>query len=137
MIRNGLLGGMQHQKGRCLWTRTPPSSSNKNGRCATFPVRSSMPVSDEFAVLGLTPFASKSDVKHAYKRLALKYHPDVIKEDNGQEKQEVFREIKSAYESLMEKFEVEELQTTEYEYDDEWEEWMGFEGGVPIVYNTT
>ncbi|KAF9608528.1 hypothetical protein IFM89_009894 [Coptis chinensis] len=133
MIRNGL-GGMQ-QRGRCLWT----SSNNKKfERGISFQTRS-LPISDAFAVLGLTPFASKSDVKHAYKRLALKFHPDVIKEDNVNEKQKTFKEIKSAYESLMEKFEVEEelLTTDGYDEYDEWDEWMGFEGGIPVIFNTS
>ncbi|KAF6167102.1 hypothetical protein GIB67_041357 [Kingdonia uniflora] len=112
----------------------PPSSSAETKRCVRFPTRS-LPFSGEYAVLGLTPLASKSDVKQAYRRLALKYHPDVTKGDNAQEKQHLFQEIKSAYESLMDRFKVEEeLQTTEGddEYDD-WEEWMGFEGGMPVI----
>ncbi|PIA47193.1 hypothetical protein AQUCO_01400108v1 [Aquilegia coerulea] len=133
MMRSGL-GGMQ-QRGRCLWTTT---TYKKSDRCASFPTRS-FPLSDDFAVLGLTPFASKTDVKHAYKRLALKYHPDVVKGDNLHEKQEIFKEIKSAYKSLMEKFEGEEESQTAVNYDDydEWDEWMGFEGGIPVTYTST
>ncbi|XVE60747.1 hypothetical protein DITRI_Ditri05aG0152200 [Diplodiscus trichospermus] len=54
-----------------------------------------------YAVLGLTPFASKSDVKQAYKRLALKYHPDVHKGEDVPAKDKAFLEIKSAYELHM------------------------------------
>ncbi|XP_077231859.1 chaperone DnaJ-domain superfamily protein [Tasmannia lanceolata] len=110
-------------------------------RCIRFPARS-LSFSHEYSVLGLTPFASKSDIKHAYKRLALKYHPDVIKVGNWGEKQNIFKEIKSAYQSLMDKLEEEEEEeessrvTEGYEDEyDEWEEWMGFEGGIPIIYN--
>ncbi|XP_042475812.1 chaperone protein DnaJ isoform X1 [Macadamia integrifolia] len=135
MMRNhgsGGLGGRGMQKLRFL-TANPKSS-----RCVRFPTRS-LRFSDEFAVLGLTPFASKADVKQAYKRLALKYHPDVMKGENLPEKQDIFREIKSSYESLMDKFEEEEQQVQMDYYDeyDEWDEWMGFEGGMPMVYNSS
>ena len=53
-----------------------------------------------YAVLGLTPFASKSDVKQAYKRLTLKYHPDVYKGEDVPAKDKPFMEIKSAYEVI-------------------------------------
>lgn len=87
-----------------------------------------------YAVLGLTPFASKSDVKQAYKSLALKYHPDVYKGEDSPAKP--FTEIKSAYECLMQKFDEDELQTgKDFDEYDDWEEWMGFEGGVPVIYN--
>ncbi|XP_073013191.1 uncharacterized protein [Typha latifolia] len=96
----------------------------------------SLPCSGEFAALGLTPVASRDDVKRAYRSLALKFHPDVMR---GQEKEAAFKEIKSAYESLMAKFEEESQSTTEAFEDewDEWGEWMGFEGGIPVVYNPT
>ncbi|PKA55970.1 Chaperone protein dnaJ 8, chloroplastic [Apostasia shenzhenica] len=119
----------------------------------------SLPFSSEFAMLGLAPFASKSDVKQAYKRLALKgdflivvacrtesvnlasplHHPDVLRGENvAYDKEEIFREIKSAYEILMTKFEEEEKLSTSANFADEWDEWdewMGFEGGLPTLYN--
>ncbi|XWS24782.1 hypothetical protein CRYUN_Cryun27aG0013900 [Craigia yunnanensis] len=89
-----------------------------------------------YAVLGLTPFASKSDVKQAYKRLALKYHPDVYKGEDVPAKDKPFMEIKSAYECLMQKLDEDELQTVkDFDDYDDWEEWMGFEGGIPVIYN--
>lgn len=91
---------------------------------------------NHYAILGVTPFASKSDVKTAYKRLALKYHPDVIRGDHVADKQEKFQQIKSAYESLMQKFEGEEQPQANYDESDEWEEWMGFEGGIPFQAKT-
>eukprot|EP00262_Sarcandra_glabra_P016180 TRINITY_DN5194_c0_g3_i1.p1 TRINITY_DN5194_c0_g3~~TRINITY_DN5194_c0_g3_i1.p1 ORF type:complete len:137 (-),score=21.93 TRINITY_DN5194_c0_g3_i1:130-540(-) len=116
------------------------SPNSKSLRCVRFPART-LPVSDEYSVLGLTPLSSRTDVKRAYKRLALKYHPDVIRGENGHRKQEIFKEIKYAYESLMEKFEEGQGQdgrmAGEEHYDeyDEWDEWMGFEGGIPVIYN--
>ncbi|KAI3943462.1 hypothetical protein MKW92_012747 [Papaver armeniacum] len=51
---------------------------------------------------------------------------------------ETFKEIKSAYETLMDRFEVEEEtpeSVEDYDEFDEWDEWMGFEGGIPVIYN--
>ncbi|RWR90354.1 chaperone protein dnaJ 8, chloroplastic isoform X2 [Cinnamomum micranthum f. kanehirae] len=127
----GRLGGGGMQRGRFLQPRDEPR------RCARFPTRS-LSFSDEYSVLGLTPFASKTDVKRAYKRLALKYHPDVIRNDTEREKHKAFTDIKSAYESLMDRFEEkEESEAMDGCYDeyDEWDEWMGFEGGMPVIYN--
>ncbi|KAF7075813.1 hypothetical protein CFC21_080558, partial [Triticum aestivum] len=51
-----------------------------------------------YEVLGVAPSAAPADIKRAYRRLALKYHPDVNKEGNAQEK---FLRIKHAYNTLM------------------------------------
>ncbi|EWH09882.1 chaperone protein DnaJ [Catenovulum agarivorans DS-2] len=53
---------------------------------------------DYYEVLGLERSASERDIKKAYKRLAMKYHPDRTKGDKDFE--EKFREIKEAYEVL-------------------------------------
>ncbi|KAL8548905.1 hypothetical protein ACS0TY_007968 [Phlomoides rotata] len=51
-----------------------------------------------YEVLGVTPSASTKEIKGAYRRLALKYHPDVNKEAGAQEK---FLRIKHAYNTLL------------------------------------
>ncbi len=53
---------------------------------------------DYYAVLGVTKNASADDIKKAYRRLAMKHHPDRNKDDAGAE--EKFKEAKEAYEVL-------------------------------------
>lgn len=50
-----------------------------------------------YEVMGLTPEASDKDIKQAYRKLARKYHPDLNKEANAEEK---FKEMAAAYEVL-------------------------------------
>ena len=45
-------------------------------------------------VLGLSSNATKEDVKHAYRRLSLKYHPDRNLDKSENEKQEAERKFK-------------------------------------------
>ncbi|MCP8616913.1 molecular chaperone DnaJ [Salirhabdus salicampi] len=52
---------------------------------------------DYYDVLGVSQDASKEEIKKAYRKLARKYHPDVSKEENAQDK---FKEVKEAYEVL-------------------------------------
>ncbi|MGJ8691174.1 MAG: molecular chaperone DnaJ [Thalassotalea sp.] len=53
---------------------------------------------DYYEVLGVSKDASERDVKKAYKRLAMKFHPDRTQGDKGKEEQ--FKEVKEAYEIL-------------------------------------
>jgi len=52
---------------------------------------------DYYKVLGLSDSASADDIKKAYRRLARKYHPDVSKEKDAEDR---FKEIGEAYEVL-------------------------------------
>ncbi|XP_068668967.1 uncharacterized protein [Aristolochia californica] len=56
------------------------------------------PKESPYDVLGVSPSATSEEVKRAYRRLALKFHPDVNKEANAQEK---FMRIKHAYNTLL------------------------------------
>lgn len=53
---------------------------------------------DYYEILGVTKNASGDEIKKAYRRLAMKHHPDRNKDDPGAE--EKFKEAKEAYEVL-------------------------------------
>jgi curved DNA-binding protein len=56
-----------------------------------------MQYKDYYEVLGVTRGADADAVKRAYRKLARKYHPDVSKEKNAENK---FKELQEAYEVL-------------------------------------
>ena len=56
-----------------------------------------MKYKDYYATLGIERTASADEIKGAYRKLARKFHPDVSKEANAEEK---FKEVAEAYETL-------------------------------------
>jgi curved DNA-binding protein len=56
-----------------------------------------MKYKDYYAILGVKRDAGADNIKNAYRRLARKYHPDVSKEKDAEEK---FKEMAEAYETL-------------------------------------
>jgi curved DNA-binding protein len=56
-----------------------------------------MEFKDYYKILGLDRKASEADIKKAYRKMARKYHPDVSKEANAEER---FKEVGEAYEVL-------------------------------------
>ena len=56
----------------------------------------SAPAVDHYAVLGLKPGASAREIKAAFRRLAMKHHPDRPDGDEAR-----FRSVRAAYEALV------------------------------------
>ncbi|HHH36278.1 MAG TPA: J domain-containing protein [Gammaproteobacteria bacterium] len=56
-----------------------------------------MKFKDYYKIMGVAPDASQEDIKRAYRKLARKYHPDVSKEEDAEER---FKEVNEAYEVL-------------------------------------
>jgi DnaJ family protein C protein 3 len=52
---------------------------------------------DWYKILGISKTASAAEIKRAYKKLALQWHPDK-NVDNREEAENMFREIAAAYE---------------------------------------
>ncbi|KAJ7296648.1 hypothetical protein O6H91_07G106200 [Diphasiastrum complanatum] len=107
---------------------------------------------DHFATLGVNPGTSKQDIKSAYRRLALRYHPDVCKGDHCAPK---FKQIQMAYEGAMLITAASQCGSAMYDSSDEcasvvseglmgvnddswedWEEWMGWEGAGTRDYTS-
>ncbi|XP_059642387.1 chaperone protein dnaJ 8, chloroplastic [Cornus florida] len=104
---------------------------------------SSYAVTDPYSTLRIQPGASESEIKKAFRQLALQYHPDVCRGSNCGVH---FQSINEAYDIAMSNLRGEST-TPEIEayepYDagidepmrgmndpdwDMWEEWMGWEG---------
>ena len=64
-------------------------------------------VKNYYKILGVTKGSTDEDIKKAYRKLALKFHPDKNKEADAEEK---FKEIAEAYEVLSDK-------SKKYKYD--------------------
>ena len=56
-----------------------------------------MQYKDYYEILGVTRGADADEIKRAYRKLARKYHPDVSKEKNAENR---FKEVQEAYEVL-------------------------------------
>lgn len=71
-----------------------------------------MPLKDHHKILGVSPGASKQQIKTAYRKLAKKYHPDLNENPGARDK---FIEIDEAYDFLMQHGSV---HTARESYDD-------------------
>ncbi|MFN7728802.1 MAG: DnaJ domain-containing protein, partial [Bdellovibrio sp.] len=57
-----------------------------------------MPKKDYYSVLGVTRAAPADEIKKAYRKLAMKFHPD--KNPGDKKAEEKFKELSEAYEVL-------------------------------------
>ena len=55
---------------------------------------------DYYEILGVPKNATEDDIKKAYRKLAMKYHPDRNQGDGAKAAEEKFKEAKEAYEML-------------------------------------
>src|ERR1039457_4967036 len=60
-------------------------------------IKARMKFKDYYETLGVARTASSDEIRHAYRKLARKYHPDVSREKNAEDK---FKEVQEAYEVL-------------------------------------
>ncbi|KAJ6829151.1 chaperone protein dnaJ 8, chloroplastic [Iris pallida] len=115
--------------------------NSKRGR--TVICAASRGLADPYQTLRIQPGASETEVRRAFRQLALQYHPDVCKGNNCGVQ---FHQINEAYDIVMSSFraseeEEEQWQSQEWGNDvdepmrgmcdsdwDMWEEWMGWEG---------
>ena len=55
---------------------------------------------DYYDILGVPKNATEEDIKKAYRKLAMKHHPDRNQGDDAKKAEEKFKEAKEAYEML-------------------------------------
>ena len=72
---------------------SPPPPDYGRGRWR----KKKMKFKDYYKIMGISTGASADEIKRAYRKLARKYHPDVSKEPDAEER---FKELGEAYEAL-------------------------------------
>ncbi|GMI81981.1 hypothetical protein HRI_001867400 [Hibiscus trionum] len=126
----GMMGG----KGCSSWMQAKEKGKKKTGSRDRVCCSYSSSVMDPYKTLRIQPGASESEVKKAFRQLALQYHPDVCRGSNCGVQ---FQTINEAYDIVMSRLRGETAATETLEEGiegmeesewDLWEEWMGWEG---------
>ncbi|XP_010265549.1 PREDICTED: chaperone protein dnaJ 8, chloroplastic-like [Nelumbo nucifera] len=128
--------------GSSSWIQSGCVGKTKRRVCRSSSVVSAS-LTEQYRTLRIQPGASELEVKKAFRKLALQYHPDVCKGSNCGVQ---FHRINEAYDIVMSNLRGEadsaDGYVSSYEYDnveepmrgmcdsdwDQWEEWMGWEG---------
>ncbi|XP_022777100.1 chaperone protein dnaJ 8, chloroplastic-like [Durio zibethinus] len=130
----GMIGG----NGSFSWMQVRGKGKEKTVNRVRFCCSASS-VIDPYKTLRIQPGASESEVKKAFRQLALRYHPDVCR---GSSCGVRFQTIYEAYEIVMSNLRGKSKESQMFEaYHDQgiektmkyadgelWEEWMGWEG---------
>ena len=100
----GGMGGGQKEKGKKKKkSKTKPKEEHKS--------RAKQPSSpeskDPYVILGISPGASKTEIKSAHRKLIIKYHPDKAKSDSQRKEfTKIASDVNKAKEGAMKKFHV-------------------------------
>ena len=101
-----------------------------------------MDYKDYYKVLGVERNASEDDIRKAYRKLAMQYHPD--RNPNDKQAEERFKEINEAYQVLSDSKKRAHYDRLGSDYsnwqrrggqgDFDWGQYEGFPGGVRVEY---
>ena len=101
-----------------------------------------MDYKDYYKILGVERNASEEDIRKAYRKLAMQYHPD--RNPNDKQAEERFKEINEAYQVLNDSKKRAHYDRLGSEYsnwqrrgapgDFNWDDYGGFPGGVRVEY---
>lgn len=141
MAAAGIIGGNGSSSSSSWFKLRDRQKNKKMVNRVVFCSASSSSVMDHYKTLRIQPGASESEVKKAFRQLALQYHPDVCRGSNCGVQ---FHQINEAYDIVMSNLREESTASEMYESYDEginepmrgmydpdwdmWEEWMGWEG---------
>jgi curved DNA-binding protein len=102
-----------------------------------------MDYKDYYKVLGVERNASEDDIRKAYRKLAMQYHPD--RNPNDKQAEERFKEINEAYQVLSDPEKRTHYDRLGSDYsnwqrrgaqgDFNWDQYGGFPGGVRVEYS--
>ncbi|KAK8610178.1 hypothetical protein V6N13_081345 [Hibiscus sabdariffa] len=138
------MGMIDGGKSWCSWIQIQEKGQKTARNKVRVHCSSSSSITDPYKTLRIQRGASESEIKKAFRQLALRCHPDVCRGSNGGVQ---FETIVEAYDILMSKLRGESQDSEAYNEEegegkgnspewDLWEEWMGWEGDLKTVSST-